>query len=353
MVVGAGQRLGRLHRQPRRPPRAIGGISPLRALLDHQVGDGPPVDELHREIEDAAVLAGGEDGHDVGVVQPRGGRRLAAESHAKRELTAAFRRQDLQGYATAQRLLDRLVHHAHPAPADLAHDPERPERHGRFTQRRDREAERRRRRRIERTRPLLEDQERGEQRPDPPGQLGMAAGVLLGQRGFAAPAAAEEVLDDRVQRVGGIVERILHAQSCGGPREISVYESYGCQCIPGLRPCLTGGRRVRPFQVASGARLMDACDPSESVSRARSWSRLATANSAGRRAARAGSGSINAAAAAAFVLGFLALTGCLMTSRNPADIVPPKSESPSYTTSMVCRLSSTSWSRGRPPHRRA
>ena len=82
------------------------------------------LDELHGVEADVAVLADLEDRHDVGVVQPRRGLRLAAEplqGHRGRPTT--WPRQDLQRHAAAQRDLLGLVDDPHAAPADLAEDP--------------------------------------------------------------------------------------------------------------------------------------------------------------------------------------------------------------------------------------
>src|SRR5438105_12230043 len=62
----------------RRPPRST--LFPYTTLFRSDVGEGPPRDELHRQEDDALVLAHVEDGDGVGMIE-RGGRpRLAQRS---------------------------------------------------------------------------------------------------------------------------------------------------------------------------------------------------------------------------------------------------------------------------------
>jgi hypothetical protein len=73
---------------------------------------------------DAGRLAGAEDRHDVGVVQPGGVPRLPPEALQEMAPLCQACRQHLEGDVPAQRLLHRLVHHPHAALADGPHDAE-------------------------------------------------------------------------------------------------------------------------------------------------------------------------------------------------------------------------------------
>ncbi len=79
------------------------------------------LDELHDVVELALVLAHGEHGYDIGVMQHGRGARLAAEP-LDGSGRGAVCRQDLQRRAAAQGQLDRLVDDPHAALADLAND---------------------------------------------------------------------------------------------------------------------------------------------------------------------------------------------------------------------------------------
>src|SRR3712207_7421155 len=61
----------------RRPPRST--LFPYTTLFRSGV-EPLAVDELHHVVVDAVLLPHAEDGHDVGVVQPRGGAGLQLES---------------------------------------------------------------------------------------------------------------------------------------------------------------------------------------------------------------------------------------------------------------------------------
>jgi hypothetical protein len=70
----------------------------------------------------AALLADAEDGHDVGVVQPRRRPSLALEAPHLAGVGQGAHRQHLEGDAAAQGFLLSLVDHPHAAPPDLADD---------------------------------------------------------------------------------------------------------------------------------------------------------------------------------------------------------------------------------------
>jgi hypothetical protein len=80
------------------------------------------VDKLHGVEVDAALLADAEDGDDVAVVQQRRRPRLAAEALQVPRGEQGVAGQHLQGDVPAQRLLHRLVDHAHAAAAHLAQE---------------------------------------------------------------------------------------------------------------------------------------------------------------------------------------------------------------------------------------
>ena len=93
-----------------------------RQLIDDRL-EPLALDELHGVEDDVAVLAHLEDWHDIGVVQPRRGPRLAAEPLQRLAVLRHDAGQDLQRDPTAERDLLGLVHHAHPAAAHLADHP--------------------------------------------------------------------------------------------------------------------------------------------------------------------------------------------------------------------------------------
>jgi len=90
-------------------------------VVDHEV-EALAVDHLHRVVDVLAVLADVEDRHDVGVVHPRGGLRLALKAHERFGIAGERRGEHLERHAAAERFLLRLVNHAHAAAADLAQD---------------------------------------------------------------------------------------------------------------------------------------------------------------------------------------------------------------------------------------
>ena len=103
----------------RRCGRALGPQA--LQVVDDQV-EALAVDELHGVVEVLAVLADVEDRHDVGVMHPRRGLRLALKADLRRGVARARPGQHLEGDAPAQGLLLGLVDDAHAAAADLAQD---------------------------------------------------------------------------------------------------------------------------------------------------------------------------------------------------------------------------------------
>ena len=87
--------------------------------LGDRLGQGLALDELHGVVVDAALAADRIDRDDVRVVELGGGQGLGLEPAELGRVHRRGERQDLQGHAAIERTLDRLVHHAHAAPADL------------------------------------------------------------------------------------------------------------------------------------------------------------------------------------------------------------------------------------------
>ena len=122
---------GRLGRQTFRPRRRKDGVGAGRVVfrprltrlqLADQVGEVAALDQLHGVVMGAALAADGEDRHDVGVVQLRRRLGLVLETLQLAGVQCRRERQHLEGDATAQRQLHRLVDDAHAAAADLADD---------------------------------------------------------------------------------------------------------------------------------------------------------------------------------------------------------------------------------------
>jgi hypothetical protein len=81
-------------------------------------------DQLHRIKMHAALAADAVDADDVRVFQNRSGLGFVLEALQLPLVQHRCKRQHLQGDLSAQRNLLRLVHYAHPAPADFAEDAE-------------------------------------------------------------------------------------------------------------------------------------------------------------------------------------------------------------------------------------
>ena len=184
--------------------RGAGPLAEGLQLAEHHV-QRLSLDELHGVEDDPAILADLVDRHDVGVVQPGRGPRLAAEPLQAPGVAGDRVGQDLQGDVPAQRQLLGLVDDAHAAAADLAEDAvvADPLRRARRPARGPR-------------RPgpggvpggrgagvgLLHHDQHREDVADAVGQLRVPVGVL-GQRGpLAAAVARDELLGELADRVG-------------------------------------------------------------------------------------------------------------------------------------------------------
>jgi hypothetical protein len=83
--------------------------------------DGLAVHVRHHEIDEpVGALADRVDRHDVRMRQARRRLRLAQEPQADLLPERELRRQDLDGHAALEALIVGVIHHAHPAAADLA-----------------------------------------------------------------------------------------------------------------------------------------------------------------------------------------------------------------------------------------
>ena len=67
------------------------------ALVGADLIETPAFDELHRQEVDAAVFLNREQGHDVWVIEPGDGLRLALEPRETLRISGCFGGQDLQG----------------------------------------------------------------------------------------------------------------------------------------------------------------------------------------------------------------------------------------------------------------
>src|SRR5437870_10731450 len=82
-----------------------------------------PVDIRHHEVDEAVrTFADAMNRHDVRVGELSGGLRLAQEPDADLLAEGELGREHLDGHLALQALVPRLIHHAHPAAADLPRD---------------------------------------------------------------------------------------------------------------------------------------------------------------------------------------------------------------------------------------
>ncbi len=158
-------------------------------------------DVLHRVVMRPLVLAHEEDRDDVGVVQERGGLRLALEPDQLHAIHPPVGRQHLQGHPPAEALLHGLVDDPHAATAELADDPivAQPFGHRLASSRTLGGADRMR---VRLAVHGLHHHERGEQLADLVGELGMEPRVFLRRGALAAAITLGEL-------VGQLVEDVL------------------------------------------------------------------------------------------------------------------------------------------------
>jgi hypothetical protein len=85
------------------------------------------LDELHHDVDAPLELSHVVDGGDVGVAHRRGGPRLAQHALPSRLVGGHLAPQYLQSHLALEALVDRAVHHAHAAEAELLDDAKAPQ----------------------------------------------------------------------------------------------------------------------------------------------------------------------------------------------------------------------------------
>ena len=113
---------------------------PRRPQLGQHGVEAAAFDVLHHVEMPALVFAHTEDRHDVRVMEPGRRLRLAAKALQRPRRRGIGGREHLEGHAASERLLLRLVDHAHSAVADDPDDPEVAETVGRLFKLRGRSA---------------------------------------------------------------------------------------------------------------------------------------------------------------------------------------------------------------------
>ena len=112
MAVGVIERSGHLRGDLHRACRA------QRASSGEQLPQGLAPHELHDDVHEAAVNAGVEDGDNVGVGEPSGGYRFAAEALEERGVLGQVWMQHLDRDRSVEDLVVRLPHLCHAATRD-------------------------------------------------------------------------------------------------------------------------------------------------------------------------------------------------------------------------------------------
>ncbi len=100
----------------------IGAALNEPAQLGDQACQAPAFDELHGEIRDLVDRPDGMYRHDVRVPEQPGDLGFKLKPLERFRVHRGGHRQDLQGDASGDRSLPRLVNDAHTTPADLADD---------------------------------------------------------------------------------------------------------------------------------------------------------------------------------------------------------------------------------------
>ena len=116
----AGARTRARRRCRRRCPRS--GREPRSASCVDHVAQRPAVDVLHDDERRAVLLAPVEDADDVGVVQARGGLRLAPEPLDERGVARELGGEHLERDGAVELRVAGEVHVGHAAVRDLADD---------------------------------------------------------------------------------------------------------------------------------------------------------------------------------------------------------------------------------------
>ena len=123
LIVGILDRLSRLRADARcEPPPLIARRRLIAPPVFEQRVEPPAADVLHGIVRHAVVLTEGKDRHDVCMVQPGDRQRLALKPLQPPGIELHLV-DDLEGDASPQRFLNRLVDHPHPTATKLARDP--------------------------------------------------------------------------------------------------------------------------------------------------------------------------------------------------------------------------------------
>ncbi len=184
-------RIARRGPLPRLP--AIGRSLAQCCHLGQHIVQSLTVDKLHGVVVNAVVFTDAEYGHDVCVVQPGGSTCLAAEPLQPLATGGVACGQHFQRDVPAERLLDRLIDHAHAAATDLTQDPVLAQ----LARDRNLHAVEMidRRNRSE----FLHDQQCGEQRLYLGGEFRMGIGIFAERRLLATPIAFDKLVSQFVQ----------------------------------------------------------------------------------------------------------------------------------------------------------
>ena len=89
-----------------------------QAALEHQLAQGPPLDQLHHDERHAVRLAHVVDDDDVRIVQGRRGARLALEAGQRQRVVGPLGGEHLEGHVAHQAHVARAVDLAHAALAE-------------------------------------------------------------------------------------------------------------------------------------------------------------------------------------------------------------------------------------------
>jgi hypothetical protein len=93
-----------------------------RRLRVHDLLEVPAPEKLHHDERRVLFLAELVDRHDVAVLQPRDGLRLAMEAVARRGVAGEIDQHQLDRDVALEHLVVRAVQHTHPAPSDALDD---------------------------------------------------------------------------------------------------------------------------------------------------------------------------------------------------------------------------------------
>ncbi len=115
LAVRGVQRIGNLDRQVEKQLA-------LERLASDLVFQSHAIEKLHGDERASFVIADLVDGADVGMVQRRGGARLAAKTFERLRILRDFVRQEFERDEASKVGVLGLVHHTHSTAAQLADD---------------------------------------------------------------------------------------------------------------------------------------------------------------------------------------------------------------------------------------